>query len=358
MTGRAFLILWLLLSSSFVGYNGLRTIYIGRMILPHSQAVALSLVIVIVLTVLLLGAWLLLAALAARLRWIRGTPWVRRPRVQWSVVGLLLLGGLLLVYGRFIEPCWLAVREVHLGDSRGLPEGPVRIAVISDLHLDHMREPFTSLAEQVNRTDPDLVLFLGDMLNHARALPFVREVIGPIRARHGKLAVRGNWESWYWKELPLLEGTGFRWIDNERRTLRIRGQTLHLVGFHYQDRYPVGRAIDLLEGSRQGWRVLLYHTPDIAMDLPDSADLILAGHTHGGQVALPGFGALVTLSMYGKRFERGLSRQGKTLVYVNPGIGVEPILPIRLGVRPEITLLLLGQAPHRATYKDSDLKKN
>ena len=94
----------------------------------------------------------------------------------------------------------------------------------------------------------------------------------------------------------------------------------------------------------KGGASLLHHTPDLVEQVP-SAALYLAGHTHGGQVSLPGFGALVTLSRYGKRFERGMSRVGATTVYVTPGIGVEPIVPVRFGVRPEVSLLLLGEAP-------------
>jgi predicted MPP superfamily phosphohydrolase len=88
--------------------------------------------------------------------------------------------------------------------------------------------------------------------------------------------------------------------------------------------------------------VLLYHTPDLAPQVP-SADLYLAGHTHGGQISLPFFGALVTLSRHGKRFERGRVQVGRTVVYTNPGIGVEPAIPLRLGVPPEVTLVRLGE---------------
>jgi predicted MPP superfamily phosphohydrolase len=157
--------------------------------------------------------------------------------------------------------------------------------------------------------------------------------------------VHGNWEAWYWGDLPLLAGTGFRWLHDRRTSIEIKGQTLHLVGLPYRDDATGAAAERLLSRIRgPGWRILLYHTPDLAEEVP-SADLYLAGHTHGGQIALPFYGALVTLSRHGKRYERGLRRNGNTLVYVNPGIGVEPMVPLRIGVRPEVTLLTLGARP-------------
>jgi predicted MPP superfamily phosphohydrolase len=170
-----------------------------------------------------------------------------------------------------------------------------------------------------------------------------------MRARYGKYAVRGNWEAWYWKHLPVLKGTGFTWLHGRRVTRTIRGTTVHLTGLDYADRLDRGklaRAVRLLEQARPpGWRLFLYHTPDLVEQVP-SAQLYLAGHTHGGQISVPLFGALVTLSRYGKRYERGLTELGwRRWIYVNPGVGVEPMVPLRIGVRPEVTLFELGQPP-------------
>jgi predicted MPP superfamily phosphohydrolase len=171
----------------------------------------------------------------------------------------------------------------------------------------------------------------------------LQRTLRSMRAPFGKLAVRGNWDVWYWSELPLLRGTGFEWLDRRMVSLEIRGKTIHLLGWSYRDRDEARGADELLARlPPDDWRVFLHHTPDLVERVP-SADLVLAGHTHGGQIWVPFYGALVTLSRYGKRFERGHAQIGRTHLYVNPGIGVEPAVPVRLGVRPEITLIELGR---------------
>lgn len=92
--------------------------------------------------------------------------------------------------------------------------------------------------------------------------------------------------------------------------------------------------------------LVAYHTPDLVEDLEPPPDLYLAGHTHGGQVALPFYGALVTFSRFGKKYEAGRSQVGPTTLYVNRGIGFEPSLPrVRFMARPELTLIdLVGTA--------------
>jgi predicted MPP superfamily phosphohydrolase len=226
---------------------------------------------------------------------------------------------------------------------------PVRVAVISDLHMDADREPFTSLADHVNGADPDLILLLGDTLNSPRGLKTLRRSLRRMRARHGKFAVRGNWEVWYWSRLSVLKGTGFSWLRGRQVTRTIRGTTVHLTGLDYSDNLSpqtLARTMRRLGAARPaGWRLFLYHTPDLAEQVP-AAQLYLAGHTHGGQISVPLFGALVTLSRHGKRYERGLTALGwRRWIYVNPGVGVEPMVPLRLGVRPEVTLFELGQPP-------------
>ncbi len=335
-------LLWLVACVGFVLWSGCRTFHVGRMVLPRSQAVALALCIVALATLVLGWLRLLGWSLGRRAGWGGGPSLLDSVAVRGFLAASLVAVVLLFAYGRWVEPRWVAVRELDLGELTGIEE-PVRIAVISDLHVEGWRRPWAGLAERVNALRPDLIVFLGDTLNRAAALPALRRVLGSMSAPHGKLAVRGNWDVWYWGNLVLLGGTGFEWLDGERR-LRVRGQDLRLVGLPYADGETGLRARRLLELPAPGWRLFLYHTPDLAPRLR-SADLYLSGHTHGGQVSLPLFGALVTLSDHGKRFERGRYELGSTTLYVSPGIGVEPLIPLRLGVRPEVLLVRLGRKP-------------
>jgi predicted MPP superfamily phosphohydrolase len=335
-------ILWLSLCLGFIAWATLRTIHVGRMILPRSEAAAIAIAIVVAGSLLCAWAWMLAVAIARRLGVVRGYSWVERPAARLILLALLVIAILLFGYGRFLEPRWIARRSFPLGGAPPAGQEPVRVVAISDLHAERWGPPWSELAEEVNSLDPDLILFLGDTINRPAGLPTLRRSLAAMRARHGKLAVRGNWDVWYWHGIPLLEGTGFRWLDDERRSLEIRGQRLELAGLRYADQRDGRRGEELLRRSEPGsWRILLYHTPDLVLDVP-SADLYLCGHTHGGQIAIPFYGALVTLSKHGKRFERGMGMEGGTTVYVHPGIGVEPVLPVRLGVRPEVTLFLLG----------------
>jgi len=338
-------LLWLALCLGFVAWATIRTFHVGRMILPRSEAAAIAIAIVVCLSLLCSWAWLLLWTISKRLGIAEGRSWVDRGAARLVLLGLLGVALLLFAYGRFLEPRWIATRTQRLGGAPPEGQEPVRVAVISDLHTEGWRKPWSSLAEKVNALDPDLILLLGDTINRPAGLPSLRRALSAMRARHGKLAVRGNWDSWYWHELPLLGGTGFRWLDDEQLSLAIGGQRLGLVGLRYRDERDGKRGEALLRATPRGrWRIFLYHTPDLVDDVP-SADLYLCGHTHGGQIAIPFYGALVTLSKKGKRFERGRVTIGQRTVYVHPGIGVEPILPVRLGVRPEVTLFLLGSPP-------------
>jgi predicted MPP superfamily phosphohydrolase len=327
---------------AFCGYHPPR---IGRMLMPSSQAMALG--ICFVVGIGLAAAWVCLGlrTIGRLLGRTLEPSLLDRRWVRVTLILSLLLSVTGYLYGRYVEPRRIVVREVALGtEDTGAPSA--RLAVISDLHIDGDRPPWTNLAAAVNRTKPDLILLLGDTLNRPGSLPVLHRTLRAMKARHGKFAVAGNWEAWYWIDLPLLRGTGFRWLRGKPATRTIRGVTVHLVGLPYRDADHGRRPERLLSRlPTPGWRVFVYHTPDLAPEVP-SAHLYLAGHTHGGQVSLPLFGALVTLSRHGKRFERGLQWVGSTAVYTNPGIGVEPMVPLRIGVPPEVTVVSLrGNAP-------------
>ncbi|MFH1811256.1 MAG: metallophosphoesterase [Pseudomonadota bacterium] len=332
---------WLGLVAACIAALAFQPVHIGRMVMPPEQRIAVLVALALVLHLLTAWTWMALRALL-RLVGVKGPrSWIERPAVRATLLGTLLAFAALLGYGRWVEPGWLAVRHVPLGQVGAPGARPLRIAVLSDLHVDGWRAPFIDVSATVRRLEPDVVIFLGDSLGRRDALPLLHRVLQDIEAPLGCYAVRGNWEAWYYNDLPLLQGTHFRWLDDELVTLERAGTRVHLAGLAYTDDEDGARAQRRLAAvSIDDWRVLLFHTPDLVDAVP-SADLVLSGHTHGGQVAIPGFGALVTLAKTGKRFERGLVRAGHTWVYTTPGIGVEPAIPLRLGVRPEVTLIEL-----------------
>jgi predicted MPP superfamily phosphohydrolase len=145
-----------------------------------------------------------------------------------------------------------------------------------------------------------------------------------------------------------LERAGVRVIEDRALELRFRGSPLWVVGVSdAHGRVP--RVARAFAGVPSDVPVLVVtHSPDVFPRLPEQAALTLAGHTHGGQVAIPGLRARVIPSRFGARYARGLITERGRLLFVHPGIGTSR-WPVRLGARPEVTLLEL-RAGRPAAY--------
>jgi hypothetical protein len=279
---------------------------------------------------LLLGVKLFLAKL-------RGRPMPKGERVAALVfIGLLLIGVGCFAYALTLEPDWLQVTRVEVSTAR-LPTGTrLRIVHLSDLHVDGWTKGLRRLPDEVNALQPDVLVFTGDSLNDAAGLPILREVLSRIRTRYGRFAVRGNHDEWYWSELDLFGGGVAQELQGE--ALRTAEGRLVLCGAPYG---VPGRIDACLRENPDGFRLVAYHTPDLVEDLtPLGPDLYLAGHTHGGQVRVPFYGAVVTLSRFDKKYEMGRYTVGATTLFVSRGVGVEPHAPrIRFLCRPEIAVI-------------------
>ena len=139
---------------------------------------------------------------------------------------------------------------------------------------------------------------------------------------------------------------GVRQLRGRWETLEIAGAKLHAGGLPWGEDARLDET--LAAAPPEGFRLFLYHGPDLIYRVaPAGVDLYCAGHTHGGQIALPWFGAIVTLSAFGKRFEHGLYKERGTYLYVNRGIGMEggPAPRMRLFARPEVTCFELTSQP-------------
>ena len=131
----------------------------------------------------------------------------------------------------------------------------------------------------------------------------------------------------------------------EKKSVKLQknGETLYISGFSCK--YPPAYSEVLENIGPEDFSILLYHYSDLVESLKGlNVDLYLSGHTHGGQVALPVYGAVVTLAKFGKKYESGMYRVGKTLLYVNRGIGLESnhAPKVRFFARPEITVFEIG----------------
>ena len=261
--------------------------------------------------------------------------WFRRALV---IAGLLEL--LCLAYAHFVEPYWLATRCLTIASAKLPPScRPIRIVHISDLHSDPQPRLEEKLPVAVAKLNPDVICFTGDAANSVEGLPHFRRCMTRLSASAPTYAVRGNWDT-RTASAALFGDTGVTELDGQGVTLTIAGGKLWISGLpaYAQDRIPSA----LKAKPTDAFCVFLHHYPDAILEFTKrDVDLVLSGHTHGGQVALPLYGAVITLSRFGKDFEGGLFRLGDTWLHVSRGVGMEGRFAPRLRflVRPEITLI-------------------
>lgn len=259
------------------------------------------------------------------------------------------LGTALVVYGFWIEPHHLHLTRQTLVSPKLNAAPPLRVLHLGDLHIERITARERHLIKMVKSLAPDVILFSGDFLNLSNVddpvawedcRTFLRELHAPL----GVFAVTGSPPV----DKPhviarVLDGLDIRWLKNETVTLDHQGQQINLVGVMCTHRPYVDEPhlLAALKGKLERFTILLYHTPDLAPEAAAAGiDLQLSGHTHGGQVRLPFFGALYTSSLYGKRFEVGRYKIDDLTLYVTRGIGLEGMgAPrVRFLCSPEITL--------------------
>ncbi|HET8946503.1 MAG TPA: metallophosphoesterase [Candidatus Polarisedimenticolia bacterium] len=273
-----------------------------------------------------------------------------RSRFRLALAGLALVGLLCAADGWLVEPYWPQVTHVRVFSPRLRPgTTPIRVVLLSDMHSDPKPRLEERLPDLVAAQHPDLIVYTGDSINTPRAAPVFRSCMTRLARVAPTFAVRGNWDAWYWHGVDLFGGTGVRDLDGDSGRVEVRGTSVWVggVSVRHEDRVPAVLAGIPEDG---GPALFLYHYPypDVLPDgQRDRIDLLCSGHTHGGQVALPFYGAIITFSKYGKRYEAGLYSIGASHMYVNRGIGLEGgIAPrVRFFARPEITVVELTPEP-------------
>lgn len=225
----------------------------------------------------------------------------------------------------------------------------LRIVHLSDLHLgptahrDALREAF----DRANALDPDLICVTGDLVDSPVAdLDHWLPELNRLRARHGVFAVLGNHDRHAGADrvaAALRTATHWRLLRDEIATVEIDGERLHLVGL--EDRPGPETAVmlpSLLADVPTGdARLVLVHQPSAFTTAAElRVPLTLAGHTHGGQIAVPGLPFLNPARVMMTRFDAGTFASGRSLLHVNRGLGTSG-QRVRIGAPREITLVTL-----------------
>lgn len=257
------------------------------------------------------------------------------------------------VYATFIEPFRLQLERTEIGVSaERAGDEPITIGVLSDIQTDRVTEYERGAIDLMMSLRPDIVLLPGDLFEGTddeleRELPAIRELMRRLRAPGGVYFVAGNCESPR-RAAEILRETGVRLLVNEVVRVQVRDRAVSLAGVELSATPAAQRIVAELESAPGGddLRILVSHLPDhvFSMTAHSRIDLLVAGHTHGGQVQLPGFGPPITFSTVPRRVGAGgLHELDGRRVYVSRGIGVERGMAprIRFLCPPEITLLTL-----------------
>lgn len=280
------------------------------------------------------------------------------------------LGAAAVTYSAAIERRHWTLRQATL-PVLAEDAAPLRVLHISDLHMTPNQRSKQRWVAALAELDPDLVVNTGDNLAHPQAVPAALRAMGPLLDRPGifvfgsndyygptaknparyllpsRKAKRIHGEPLPWRDLRAAM-TERGWLDatHRRHEIEVAGMRIHLAGLDdphlHLDRY------DLIGGPAPTdvqLRLGVTHSPEprvLDAFAEDGYDLVLAGHTHGGQLRLPGYGALVTNCELDRTRARGASTWGEHMhLHVSAGLGTSPYAPVRFACPPEATLLTL-----------------
>lgn len=285
-----------------------------------------------------------------------------------AIAAVLFVAILCLSYGYFIEPNRLAVtaEEIRIKDWDPAFDG-LKIVMISDIHGGSngaSAENIRRVVETANAQQPDVIVLLGDYVSQAHTrqpiherplrMPMkeVADNLAGLRARHGVFAVLGNHDGWFNDEeiSAELRRVGYNVLRNEIAVINQNGVPLRLLGLKDHMQLDSWQSFDQVIRStvarypREGQIVVLEHSPDILYvlnywkNLSPDLELMLAGHSHGGQIWLPIVGAPIVPTSAGQKYAHGHVEEEGVHMFVTSGVGTS-ILPFRFMVPPEIAVV-------------------
>ncbi|MHB0999503.1 MAG: metallophosphoesterase [Armatimonadota bacterium] len=254
---------------------------------------------------------------------------------------LLLMG----TYAYLIEPNWLEVTQTDITTSKWRQDTkPLKIVQLSDLHIEKFGYREKRTISMVNNLKPDIIVLTGDYKNFDKGVSAVRLFFQSLNAKFGVYAVDGNWTPMPSVE-KLTSGTGVSLLNYDNIDVDTDSGRLRLIGIPWHEARWHKPHIPLKRVRQDEYVILLCHMPNIARNTPDAIDLVLSGHTHGGQVRIPFVESIIDMPNIHKNRLAGLIKldNGK-LMYVTRGIGMEGgwAPRIRFRCRPEISVITIS----------------
>ena len=257
------------------------------------------------------------------------------------------------LYATNIEPGWLRVENVSVGD------GGVRIAVVADVQTDEFGEFEDEAIATVNDEQPDLIVVPGDVTQVSPAeydqiAVDAASALGALDAAGGVFIISGNTDPSPVSIAELAKDAGITALDDAVVQVDVDGQQVRLLGLSWPNnqRGAIRDAIDAFTAgsTEDSIDIVLAHSPDVIFNVADSAgiDLIISGHTHGGQIQVPFYGPVWNVTELPRQVAAGGLHELRGIpTYVSPGIGVNrgESPKIRFGVRPTIAILDVGVKP-------------
>jgi uncharacterized protein len=269
-----------------------------------------------------------------------------------AILVLLLSIAVSAIWAFFIEPNRLVVHQqtVQIDNWPNELSG-LRVALIGDVHtggpfIDYQK--LRRIVDLTNQQNPDLIVLLGDYMSpdswhsHKVEPEVTAGVLKDLRAPLGVYAVLGNHDWWYNGEKVgrAFEDVGIRVLENDVAEMKWRDQSFWLVGFAdiWTRRLQIKETIAKVPAGAP--IIGLTHNPDLFPRVPQMVPLLLAAHTHGGQVNLPLVGTPIVPSHFGSKYTAGHIFENGHHLFVTTGIGTS-ILPVRFRVTPEIVILTI-----------------
>ncbi|HCQ91506.1 MAG TPA: metallophosphoesterase [Clostridium sp.] len=266
------------------------------------------------------------------------------------IIYLIIIVAIIGVYSMYIEPKLMRVKDygtiIDKGERREL-----KIVQFSDTQLGEFfsLEQLEKVVEKINSTEPDIVIFAGDLIDNAsqyEEISKIADVLSNINYKIGKYAVYGNHDYGggavrYYDS--IMEQSGFKVLKNSSEYIKLEDANIRIFG---ADEKLMGgyNAEETMNGINESdINLLILHEPDLIDDFKDyPIDLALAGHSHGGQVYIPFYGPIIN-NVLSEKYNKGfyqLNNERKTKLYVNTGLGNTKLRP-RLGNIPEITTFII-----------------